>query len=156
LISPTTGAWEAQALLLSLQATGNNSISVGGGNDVIVGQGHNNVISANGGNDIIFGNGASNTAPITSDIPSIINAVATVGAPQGSQISVPAAGQLVVPTVNLLPSVLTTNTPQLQMPPPGFGTLSGIAKAGNLALPGGASLQVFASIVPSVFGGSPA
>ena len=120
-------------LLASLQANGNNSISVGSGNDVIIGQGHNNTITANGGNDIIFGNGASNTAPITSDIPAIINAVAIVAAPGAPQIVLPAAGQLsprqarpanplvCVPTVNLLPSVLTTNTPQLQMPPPGFG-----------------------------------
>src|SRR5262249_14965791 len=91
-ISSASKAWEAEALLLRLQAPGNNTITVGSGNDVIIGQGHNNTITANGGNDIIFGNGASNTAPISSDIPQIINAVAIIGTPEVSNIALPQDG----------------------------------------------------------------
>ncbi len=154
-LSPS-GAWETQALLLSLVPDGNNNITVGSGNDVIIGQGDNNTITAQGGNDIIFGNGASNTAPVSSDIPSIVNAVSIVGAPADLPIVIPVGGQLVVPTVNLLPSALTTNTPQLAMAPPGFGTLGNLAQGGTLALASGADLEVFASVVPSVLNGSPA
>src|SRR5262249_56002759 len=66
--------------------------------------------------------------------------------------------EVVVAAVNVLAAAVTTNPPQLQMPPPGFGALGGIADAGNLALAGegGHYLQVFASIVPSLLSGSPA
>ncbi len=159
-ISQTSGAWDAQALLLSLIPDGNDTITVGSGNDVVIGQGGNNTITANGGNDMIFGNGASNTAPVSSNIPSIINAVDIISSAVTS-IVLPTSvtgttSELVVPTVNLLPAALTTNTPQLQMPPPGFGTLGSIADSGNLSLTGGQNLQVFASVVPSVLDGSPA
>ena len=153
--SQTSGAWETEALLLSLVPDGNDNITVGSGNDVIIGQGGNNTITANGGNDIIFGNGASNTAPVVSDIPSIVNAVVIVAAPGDSQIVLPSSGQIVVPTVNLEPSALTTNTPQLEMAPPGFGILGNLAEGGTLSLGGGVQLTVFASVVPSLLNGSP-
>ena len=91
-ISPTSGAWQTDALLLSLIPDGNDTIVVGSGNDVIIGQGGNNTITANGGNDIIFGNAASNTSPVASDIPWIVNAV-VIAASNIAQISLPAGGQ---------------------------------------------------------------
>ena len=154
-ISQTTGVWETQALLLSLIADGNDIITVGSGNDVIIGQGGNNTITAQGGNDIIFGNAASNTSPIASDIPWIVNAV-VIAASNIPQISVPTGGEIVVPTVNLQPSALTPNAPQLEMAPPGFGALGGLAQGVNLALVGGGELTVFASVVPNLLDGSPA
>src|SRR5262249_52904250 len=74
-ISQASSASNAQSLLLSLIADGSDTITGGSGNEVVIGQGGNNPITANGGNDIIFGNGASNTVPVSSNIPSIINAV---------------------------------------------------------------------------------
>ena len=155
-------AWETQALLLSLLAYGNNTITVTGvNNSTIIGQGANNTITVHGGgNNTIFGNTASNTVPDETNIPSIIDAVDIVSSAVAS-IVVPATetgttAQLVVPNINLLPSALTTNAPQLQVPPPGFGTLAGIPDSGNLALTGGNYLQVFASVVPSLLNGSPA
>ena len=155
LISQTTGAWETQALLLSLVADGNDTITVGSGNDVIIGQGGNNTINANGGNDIIFGNAASNTSPVASDIPWIVNAVVIASTSGDAQIALPVAGQIVVPSVNLLPSALTPNMPQLEMAPQGFGALGGLAQGGTLALgASSAHLSIFASVVPGLLNGS--
>ena len=74
-----------------------------------------------------------------------------------AQIALPVGGQIVTPSVNLLPSALTPNMPQLEMAPQGFGGLGGLAQGGSLALAGSsAHLTVFASVIPSLLNGSPA
>src|SRR5207253_3215161 len=110
----------------------------------------------NGGNDIIFGNAASNTSPVESDIPWIVNAVVIAASPGDGPIALPTGGQIVVPSVNLLPSALTPNAPQFEMAPSGFGALGALAEGGTLALANGKHLTIFASVVPSLLWGSPA
>ena len=156
--SRPVAAWETQALLLSLSADGNDNITTGSGNNsVVIGQGGNNTITAKGGNDYLFGNYASSTSPFASDFPSIVNAYVIVAAPGDAAIAaqLPAGGQIVVPSMNLEPSALTVDNPQLVMPPPGFGTLNGLAQGGNLLIGGGQQLQIYASIVPSLLNSSP-
>ena len=153
----TNGNWQTDALLMSLTADGNDTIVVGNGNNVVVGQGGNNSITAGNGNNLIFGNGASVTAPIHDDLPYIVNAVLVIGAVNGIDITVPADGQLVVPNVTLLPSALTAAAPQLDLGPSGTGTLMDLAGGGMLARANSsARLSVFASIVPDMLHGSSA
>src|SRR5262249_50334105 len=151
-----TAAWQTSALLLTLTRDGNDTITVGSGNNVVIGQGGNNTITAGNGNNLIFGNNALNTTPTQDDLPHVIDAVVVVGAAQGTSLSIPTDGQLVVPSVNLLPSALTPSAPQIQYGLDGYGTLSGIANGGTLARTDGASLAVLASIVPDMLHGSTA
>src|SRR5262249_21728576 len=141
-----TGAWQTSALLLSLIRDGNDTIIVGNGNNVVIGQGGNNTITAGNGNNLIFGNSALNTTPTQDDLPHIIDAVVIVGAAQGTGLTIPTDGQLVVPSVNLLPSALTPSAPQIQYGLDGYGMLSSIANGDTLARSDGASLAVLASI----------
>ncbi len=156
--SRPVAAWETEALLLSLSVDGNDNITTGtGSNSVVIGQGGNNTITALGGSDYLFGNYASSTSPVASDFPWIVNADVIVASPGNAAIAaqLAAGGQIVVPAMNLQPSALTATDPQLVMPPPGFGNLSGLAGGGNLSIGGGQQLQIYASIVPSVLDGSP-
>ena len=151
-------AWQVEAILLSLSADGNDVLTSGGGNGaVLIGQGGNNTLTAKGGSDYLFGNYASSTSPFASDIPFIVNAYVIAASPGDATIAanLPAGGLIVTPSINLQPSALTYENPQITLPPPGFGTLAGLAEGQNIRIGGGQSLQVFASLVPSALNGSP-
>ena len=151
-------AWEVEALLLSLTVDGDDSLTSGSGNGaVLIGQGGSNTLTAKGGDDYLFGNYASSTSPFSSDIPYIVDADVIVGSPGNATIAanLPAGGLIVVPSMMLQPTALTYENPQLLMAPPGFGELAGVAEGGNISIGGGQSLQVYASIVPSLLNGSP-
>ena len=55
-----------------------------------------------------------------------------------------------VPQVNLVPSVLTANLPQLELGPSVAGAVQNYAQGGTLGLANGAVEQVYASVVPDV------
>ena len=151
-------AWEVDALLLSLSADGNDILTSGSGSgSVLIGQGGDNTLTAKGGSDYLFGNYASNTSPFASDIPFIVNAYVIAASPGDAAIAaqLPAGGLIVAPSMNLQPTALTYENPQLLTPPPGFGTLSGLAEGADILIGGGQKLQVYASIVPSALNGSP-
>ena len=71
-LSQASGAWETEALLVAIQADGNDTIHVGGGTDVVFGQNGNDTIVAGNGNDTIFGDNGANTVSYTTDLPHIV------------------------------------------------------------------------------------
>ncbi len=150
-LSQSSGAWETEALLVAVQADGNDTIKVGNGTDVVFGQGGNNTITAGNGNDTIFGDSGANTVSYATDLPHIVDGILIVGAANTTSIDLPAAGQLITPAINLLPSALTPSTPQLVLgPSTGAGSLQDMAGSGNLADTDGTVVQVFASVVPDL------
>ena len=150
-LSQSSGAWETEALLVAVQADGNDTIKVGNGTDVVFGQGGNNTITAGNGNDTIFGDSGANTVSYATDLPHIVDGILIVGAASSTSIDLPAAGQLITPAINLLPSALTPSTPQLVLgPSTGAGSLQDMAGSGNLADTDGTVVQVFASVVPDL------
>ena len=100
---------------------------------------------------MIFGSRASNTSQLQTDIPQIVNGVLIVAAAANVGLNLPFNGQLVTPNVNLRPSALTPNTPQVELAPGGgVGSLQGMAQSGNLVQANADVLQVYASIVPDM------
>ena len=149
------GVWQTDLLTLQAQADGNDSITVGNGANVVIGQGGSNTIVAGNGNNTIFGNAASNTSALKGDLPSIVNGYIISGAIGAAGLSLPGAGQMVVPLVNLQPYALDSSAPQLEMGPDGANTLSALAAGGTLQLGSGAHLTVFAAMQGGIADGSP-
>ena len=153
LINSNDNAWQAEALLVSLQPVTGSVVVAGSGDDVIFGTLGNDSITAGDGNDVIFGDRASNTSTYATDIPHIINGVLIVGDSSSMPFNIPSNGQgdLVTPAVNLLPSALTPNTPQIELAPSaGAGSLQSMVQSGNLVESNGTVVQIFASIVPDL------
>ena len=153
LINSNDSAWQAEALLVALEPVTGSTVTAGSGDDVIFGTLGNDTITAGNGNDVIFGDRASNTVTYATDIPHIINGVLIVGDTSSIAFNIPSNGQgdLVTPAVNLLPSALTPNAPQIELgPSTGAGSLQSMVQNGNLVETNGTVVQVFASIVPDL------
>ena len=156
LINQDSGAWDTEAVLVDLVPADNDTIYGDAGDDVLFGQRGNDKIYGGDGNDTIFGDRASNTAAFATDLPLIMNTVLIIGQAAGLSFNLPAGGQLVVPAINLVPSALTPNSPQLELFQPGAGALYDLQQNTGLARADGSELAVYASVVTDIVHGGDA
>ncbi len=151
----TTGAgstWATSALTLSLARADDDVIAGGEGNDVLFGQRGNDRLIGDGGDDLIYGDRASNLSETASDRPTIVNAIRLIGAAAETGLVLPFGGEVVVPALNLLPGAFGAGAPRIEVYPSMAGVVSDIAGSDPIRRSDGASLTVYASLVPSLYG----
>ncbi|MGF3026370.1 hypothetical protein ACQVP2_26550, partial [Methylobacterium aquaticum] len=144
------GNLDTSVLAVSLAPAGNDLIDGGDGDDGLFGQRGDDTIRGGAGDDLIFGDRASNTAETASDMPTIVNAVRLIGAPDSAGLDLPLGGAVVVPAANLMPQVLNGSAPHITVYPNLAGALGEIAGAGPIRRNDGTALTVYASVVPNL------
>ncbi|BAU91131.1 GLUG domain-containing protein [Methylorubrum populi] len=152
LTTGTGGAWSSAALTVSLARADDDIIAGGEGNDVLFGQRGNDILMGVGGDDLIYGDRASNLSETPSDRPTIVNAVRLIGAAAEAGLVLPLGGEVVVPALNLVPGAFGAGAPRIEVYPSMAGVVSDIAGSDPIRRGDGATLTVYASLVPSLYG----
>ena len=150
-IDQTAQAWRTEALLVKLEAVSGGSVKAGDGANYIFGTTGDDAITVGDGANVIFGDRAVNNSAEATDIPHILNGYLIVAADPSTGITLPFNGQLVTPVMNLLPSLLTPNLPQLELGPGDLpGSIAGLAQAGDLTSGDGSYFVASASVIPQL------
>jgi hypothetical protein len=158
-IDSSDGAWQTDALLVSIAPPQDKIIYAGGGNGFVVGEGGNNTIyaynygnPASGGNDVIVGNLATNVTALSSDLPQIVQTLRLVGEASTVHVQLSPLGSVIVPKLTEYPEDLNCMTL------PAITGLVGVIPSyvhsevlGSLPLAGGTtSLVPYMAIIPDV------
>jgi Ca2+-binding RTX toxin-like protein len=149
-IDPLTGAWDTELLLVDLAEAGDDVIGGGAGDDLLFGQRGDDAISGGEGDDVIFADGAENITGVAADLPLVVSGIRLIGADAVSGILLPAGGSLVIPAVALLPDELTRIEPTISLYTGLTALLVQAAGAGQLTRADGASVTVYATLVPDI------
>ncbi|WP_374624712.1 calcium-binding protein, partial [Devosia sp.] len=149
------GAWATSALLVELESGWNDTLQGEDQDDLLIGQRGSDSLAGGNGNDTLFGDRATNLSSVSTDLPLIINAVRLIGASSAAGVFIPIGGQVVTPMVDLMPSALNPNAPQLNLIPDAAGRLADMARNDRLIELAGSgfgasTLEVFASLVPDL------